>query len=143
MPVVTPTALTRQTAAYLVEPGRIDLRTVAVPRPEAGQVVLRIERALVGGTDRKAFARGHPQIPMPGPFGHRYAGSVARVGPQAPTFEVGQPVMGVHSAPCTDCAFCRRGLWHLCPDVMKEKVLGAFGQYLCIPAPVVRQNLFP
>jgi L-iditol 2-dehydrogenase len=26
---------------------------------------------------------------------------------------------------------------------MKEKVLGAFGQYLCIPAPVARQNLFP
>jgi L-iditol 2-dehydrogenase len=25
---------------------------------------------------------------------------------------------------------------------MKEKVLGAFGQYLCIPAPVARQNLF-
>src|SRR5262249_43112175 len=28
-------------------------------------------------------------------------------------------------------------------DVMKEKVLGAFGQYLCVPAPVARQNLFP
>jgi L-iditol 2-dehydrogenase len=26
---------------------------------------------------------------------------------------------------------------------MKEKVLGAFGQYLCVPAPVARQNLFP
>src|SRR5260370_6997833 len=25
---------------------------------------------------------------------------------------------------------------------MKEKVLGAFAQYLCIPAPVARQNLF-
>jgi L-iditol 2-dehydrogenase len=25
---------------------------------------------------------------------------------------------------------------------MREKVLGAFGQYLCIPAPVARQNLF-
>jgi L-iditol 2-dehydrogenase len=26
---------------------------------------------------------------------------------------------------------------------MKEKVLGAFGQYLCIPAAVARQNVFP
>src|SRR5262249_33357336 len=37
---------------------------------------------------------------------------------------------------------CRKGRWHLCPDVMKEKVLGAFAQYLCVPAPVARQNLF-
>jgi L-iditol 2-dehydrogenase len=50
--------------------------------------------------------------------------------------------MGVHSAPCLTCATCRKELWHLCPDVMKEKVLGAFAQYLCVPAPVARQNLF-
>ncbi len=132
-----------QRAAFLVAPGHVELRDVPLPRPEAGQVVLRIERALVGGTDRKAFVRGHPQIPMPGPFGHRYAGIVAGLGPQAPLFEIGQPVMGVHSAPCLDCPFCGKERWHLCPDVMREKVLGAFGQYLCIPGPVARQNLFP
>ncbi len=134
---------TEQTAAYLVEPGRIELRRVPVPTPEPGQVLLRIERALAGGTDRKAFARGHPQIPMPGPFGHRYAGTVAALGAGAPPLQIGQPVMGVHSAPCLACAWCRKALWHLCPHVMKEKVLGAFAQYLCVPAPVARQNLFP
>jgi L-iditol 2-dehydrogenase len=104
--------------------------------------LLRIDRALAGGTDRKAFARGHPQIPMPGPFGHRYAGTVAALGHDAPTFEVGQPVMGVHSAPCLECDLCGKERQHLCPHVMRDKVLGAFGQYLCIPAAVARQNLF-
>ena len=136
---MTPT----QRSAYLVRPGLVEVRTVAVPRPGPGQVLLRIDRALAGGTDRKAYARGHPQIPMPGPFGHRYAGTVAAVGPGAPAFEVGQPVMGVHSAPCLACDLCRKGRQQLCPHVMREKVLGAFGQYLCIPAPVARQNLFP
>src|SRR5215471_16649828 len=89
-----------QQCAYLVAPERVELRTVPVPQPQAGQVLLKIECALAGGTDRKAFARGHPQIPMPGPFGHRYAGTVAGVGPDAPPFELGVPVMGVHSAPC-------------------------------------------
>jgi L-iditol 2-dehydrogenase len=129
--------------ACLVEPGRVELRHVAVPKPAPGQVLLRIERGLAGGTDRKAYARGHPQIPMPGPFGHRYAGSVAALGDGAPPFEVGQPVMGVHSAPCGTCDVCRKGRRHLCPHVMREKVLGAFGQYLCVPAPVAAQNLFP
>jgi L-iditol 2-dehydrogenase len=131
-----------QTCAYLVEPGRVELRRVPVAAPTAGQVVLRIESALVGGTDRKAFARGHPQIPMPGPFGHRYAGIVAAVGQGTAGWEVGQPVMGVHSAPCLECGLCRRRCWHLCPDVMKEKVLGAFAELLTVPAPVVRQNLY-
>jgi L-iditol 2-dehydrogenase len=131
-----------QTAAYLVAPGKIELRTVPIPQPGDGQVLIRIERALAGGTDRKAFQRGHPQIPMPGLFGHRYAGTVAAVGPGAPPFAVGQPVMGVHSAPCLVCELCRKQRWNLCPDVMKEKVLGSFAQYLCIPALVARQNLF-
>lgn len=34
---------------------------------------------------------------MPGPFGHRYAGTVASLGKDAPAFEIGQCVMGVHS----------------------------------------------
>jgi L-iditol 2-dehydrogenase len=80
---------------------------------------------------------------MPGPFGYRYSGTVLAVGRGAPPFEVEQPVMGVHSAPCLECDYCRTRRWHLCPHVMREKVLGAFGQYLCIPAPIARQNLFP
>jgi L-iditol 2-dehydrogenase len=131
-----------QRSAVLVRPGSVEIRQTPIPRPGPGQVLLRIDRALAGGTDRKAYVRGHPQIPMPGPFGHRYAGKVAGLGAGAPPFEVGQPVMGVHSAPCLACGLCRKGRQHLCPHVMREKVLGAFGQYLCIPAPVARQNLF-
>lgn len=133
----------QQRSAYLVRPGQVEVRMVAVAPPAPGQVLLQIDRALVGGTDRKAYLRGHPQIPMPGPFGHRYAGTVAAVGAGVEHFEVGQAVMGVHSAPCQTCAVCRKGRQHLCPHVMREKVLGAFAEYLCIPAPIVRQNLFP
>lgn len=132
-----------QLSAYLLEPGKIEVREVAVPQPGEGQVLVRVDCALAGGTDRKAFIRGHPQIPMPGPFGHRYAGTVAALGRNAPPFEIGQPIMGVHSAPCLACRFCRSHRQNLCPDVMREKVLGAFSQYLCVPAPVARQNLFP
>ncbi len=137
-----PSVPTSQRAAVLVAPGCVEIRDVPIPTPGPGEVVLRIDCALAGGTDRKAFQRGHPQIPMPGPFGHRYSGTVAAIGPDASPFRIGEPVMGVHSAPCGACAYCRKGRGHLCPQVMREKVLGAFGQYLCIPAAVARQNLF-
>src|SRR2546421_598424 len=106
-----------QRCACPLAPGQVELRETAVPPPGPGQVLLRIERAMAGGTDRKAFQRGHPQIPMPGPFGHRYAGLVVALGDGAPAFEEGQPVMGVHSAPCGECELCRKGRWQLCPDV--------------------------
>src|SRR5262249_16431236 len=41
------------------------------------------------------------------------------------------------------CELCRKERWNLCPFVMRDKVLGAFGQYLLLPENVVRQNLFP
>jgi L-iditol 2-dehydrogenase len=138
----TVAASDRQIAAYLVKPGKIELRQVSIPKPGPDEVVLRVERALAGGTDRKAFTRGHPQIPMPGVFGHRYTGTATALGPQAPPFEIGQPLMGVHSAPCLNCELCQRQRWNLCPQVMREKVLGAFAQYLCVPGNVARQNLF-
>jgi L-iditol 2-dehydrogenase len=128
--------------AYLLAPGKIELRRVPVPEPGPGELLVRLEAALAGGTDRKAFGRGHPQIPMPGPFGHRYSGTVAALGREAPPFSIGEPIMGVHSAPCQACRLCRTRREQLCPDVMKEKVLGAFAQYLLVPPAVARQNLF-
>lgn len=130
-------------SAVLVAPGQVEIRDVPVPQPRVGEVLVRIEAALAGGTDRKAYQRGHPQIPMPGPFGHRYAGVVAALGPDAPDLALGQPIMGVHTAPCLACDLCRKQRWTQCPHVMRDKVLGAFAQYLRIPAQVARLNLFP
>ena len=111
--------------------------------PRGGDVVVRVEVALTCGTDLKAYQRGHHLIPMPGPFGHEYAGVVAAVGPDVRDFAPGDAVMGVHSAPCGACYWCARGEGNLCPHVMETKVLGAYAEYLCIPEHIARVNLFP
>ena len=67
--------------AVLVSPGRIELKEVPEPEPGPGEVVIRVSSALSCGTDLKAYLRGHHLIPMPGPFGHEYSGTVAKVGP--------------------------------------------------------------
>ncbi|MFW6124634.1 MAG: zinc-dependent alcohol dehydrogenase [Pirellulales bacterium] len=130
-------------AAYLVRPGEIEIRDVPTPQPAEGEVVLRVERALTCGTDLKAYRRGHPLIPMPGPLGHQYAGIVERVGRGVAGFEPGEPVWGVNSAPCMQCRFCHRRRYNLCRSVSQELLLGAFAQYLRIPRRVVEQNLLP
>ena len=126
---------------FLEAPGRIALRETDVPTPSEGEILVRVKAATTCGTDLKAYRRGHPKIPMPGPFGHEYAGVVEAVGEGAP-FRVGEAVMGVHSAPCQRCFWCLRGQENLCDSIMETMVLGSFAEYLLIPARVARLNVF-
>jgi L-iditol 2-dehydrogenase len=126
----------------LIKPGKIEIRDVPVPEPSEGEVVVKIHTALTCGTDLKAYDRGHTLIPMPGPFGHEYSGTVAKTGKRVNDFREGDSVMGVHSAPCNECRCCKRGLYNLCEVIMETKALGAFSEYLLLPASIVKQNLF-
>ena len=129
-------------AAILKEPGCIEICEVERPVPAEGELLVKVEAALTCGTDLKAYLRGHPLIPMPGPFGHEFSGVVAEKGKGTRRFKAGDPVMGVHSAPCLQCAYCRRGLSNLCEHIMTTKVLGTFAEYILIPRHIVAQNLF-
>ncbi len=130
-------------AGYLIEPSRIELRDIPVPTPGPGEIVVRIRAALTDGTDLKAYRRGHPQMPMPTRFGHEFSGDVAAAGSAVDRFAVGDAVMSVHSAPCGACFWCRHDEHELCAHVMETKLLGAYAQYVLVPAHVVRENAYP
>lgn len=129
-------------AAVLVEPGKIEIRSIKTPEPGEGELLVRIKTALTCGTDLKAFVRGHPMIPMPGLFGHEFSGTVASAGKGVRRFKEGDEVMAVHSAPCRSCRYCKKGLFNLCDQLMKSKVLGAFAEYILLPSPIVKQHVF-
>jgi len=50
--------------------------------------------------------------------------------------------MTVHSAPCGNCYWCRKNQGNLCESVMETKVLGAFADYVKVPAHIVARNMF-
>lgn len=127
----------------LVKPGRIEIADVKKPSPKAGEILLRVKAALTCGTDLKAFLRGHPVIPMPGPFGHEFSGTVEAVGKGVAKFRPGDDIMAVHSAPCLKCRYCKKSLYNLCENIMETKVLGAFSEYILIPPHIVKQNVYP
>jgi len=129
-------------AGYLTAPGEVELRDVAVPVPERGGLVVRVRVALTDGTDLKAYRRGHPQMPMPTRFGHEFSGDVAAVGDGVSSFAPGDAIMCVHSAPDGTCYWCKRGEEELCERVMESKILGAYAQYIAVPAHIVARNAF-
>lgn len=129
-------------AAILVEPRRIELRETQTPQPSAGGIVVRVRAALTDGTDLKAWRRGHPQMPMPTPFGHEFAGDVAAIGEGVTKFAPGDAVMSVHSAPCGACFWCKHAQEELCESVMSTKILGAYAEYIEVPRHIVERNCF-
>lgn len=129
-------------ATILVEPGKIELQDVEMPRAGPGEVVVRIRSALTCGTDLKAFRRGHPKMPTPTRFGHEFSGDVWEVGEGVEGFKVGDQVMCVPSAPCGECDECRRGLENLCNSAMETMILGAYAEYIKVPARIVKHNMF-
>ena len=131
-------------ACVLVEPGRIETRD-DVDMPVAGpdDVVVEVKSALTCGTDLKAYRRGHHLMPPPTLFGHEFSGVIVDKGNKVDRFSVGQPVMSVHTAPCGECVYCGRGLQNLCPHLTKTMALGAYAEYLRVPAHVVDANMYP
>jgi L-iditol 2-dehydrogenase len=130
-------------ACVLVEPGRIELRELPRPVPGPDEIVVRVRSALTCGTDVKAFARGHPKFPMPTRFGHEFSGEVAAVGSQVPNWRAGDAVMATPTAPCGGCYYCERRQENLCETVMNTMVLGAYAEYIKLPARIIRTNLYP
>jgi L-iditol 2-dehydrogenase len=124
-------------------PGDVRLAEVPVPVPGPGEVLVRVEVALVCGTDAKTYRRGHPLLleQAPAPFGHEYAGTIVKVGADVQGFMPGDRVTSANSAPCGHCFFCRRDQASLC-EHLTPLLNGAYADYLLVPANIVAVNMF-
>jgi L-iditol 2-dehydrogenase len=129
--------------SVLLEPGRVELREVPKPDPQPGELIVRVELAMTCGTDLKTFRRGHPMFPCPTPLGHEFTGRVSAVGAGQARFSEGDAVFVAPSGPCRACDPCARGLENLCDNIRVGTIaLGAFADYVRVPAPVAQHNVF-
>lgn len=128
--------------AYLTEPRKIEIFDIPKPKPKPKEVLVRIKAALTCGTDLKAYMRGHPLIPMPGPFGHEFSGVIEEVGEEVEGFRAGDAVMLVHTAPCGMCVYCKRELFNHCISLKRDMMLGAFAELILVKERVVTTNMF-
>ena len=122
-----------QRTVFLLGPERVELRTVPVPEPGPGELLLKIEAATTCGTDVKVLRRGgHPRmLQVPTPFGHEMAGTRGGGGPEPTPLEGGRPGRGRQLGPCGACEWCLRDRENLCADL--QYLNGAFAEYLLVP----------
>jgi L-iditol 2-dehydrogenase len=106
--------------AVMTEPGRIVLRDVPVPEPGPGEVLLRIRRIGVCGSDIHVYHGKHPYTKYPVVQGHEFSASVEALGPGVEGPVPGIKVTSMPQEVCGRCQPCLRGDYHICDELKVE-----------------------
>jgi 2-desacetyl-2-hydroxyethyl bacteriochlorophyllide A dehydrogenase len=97
----------------------VEFRTVEIPEPGYGQVLVRMKASSICGSDLRAIYRAHlgkgAEGYTPGTIaGHEPCGQIEKVGPGCQRFKVGDRVVIYHISGCGVCHDCRRGYMISC-----------------------------
>ncbi len=115
-------------AAYLPGNSTTELRTVPVPTPAHGEVLIRMKASTICGSDIRAIYREHlgkgPEGYQGVIAGHEPAGQIVETGPGCRRFKTGDRVIVYHISGCGVCNDCRRGYMISCTS---EKYRRAYG----------------
>jgi threonine 3-dehydrogenase len=114
------------------------LEEVPVPVPDKNEVLIKVSRTAICGTDVHIFnwdSWAQKTIPVPMPIGHEFVGVVAEVGENVLDFKPGDIVSGEGHLVCGHCRNCLAGRRHLCMSTSGVGVnrQGAYAEYLSIP----------
>lgn len=115
------------------------LMQVPVPTPGPGEVLIKIRKTAICGTDVHIYTWdpwSQKTIVPPMTIGHEYVGEIAELGAGVTGLAIGQRVSGEGHIVCGKCRNCRAGNGHWCKHTRGVGVNrdGAFAEYLCIPA---------
>ncbi len=116
-----------------------EMREVPVPEPGPDEVLVRVKRAGICGTDHHIFQWdpwAASRIKPPLIFGHELSGVVEKTGKNVTTHKVGDHVSAETHVVCGKCYQCRTGRKHVCKNVSIIGVdrPGCFADYVVIPA---------
>ncbi len=120
----------------MTEPGKIIFREIETPVPGPGQVLVRIKRIGVCGSDIHVYYGEHKGTGYPVTQGHEVSGQVAGLGEGVTQFRVGQKVTIEPQVVCGKCYPCRHGKYNLCEHlrVMGFQTTGTASEYFAVDA---------
>ena len=103
--------------AVMSAPGQIEHRQVPAPNPEAGEVLLRVRRIGVCGSDIHVWHGKHPFTSYPVVQGHEFSATVEQAGPGVSDLRLGSTVTVRPQLVCGECASCLRGDYNICNNL--------------------------
>lgn len=120
------------------------LEEVPQPDPQAFEVLIKIKKTAICGTDLHIYEWdewAQKNIRLPQIIGHEFVGEIVTVGKEVTNFKPGMRVSGEGHIACGYCRPCRSGRAHLCHrnETIGVTRSGCFADYLILPA----SNAYP
>ena len=122
--------------AVMTSPGQIEFREVPVPAVGAGDVLLRMKRIGVCGSDIHVYHGKHALTPYPVVQGHEVCGVVEKTGAGVRGLKPGDLATFQPQVTCGTCYPCTHGAYHICDSlkVMGFQTTGAGSEYFAVEA---------
>ena len=116
------------------EPGKISFRKISVPQPGPDQVLIKIKKIGICGSDIHVYHGTHPYTGYPITQGHEVSGKVVAVGEYVKDISVEQKVVIEPQVFCGRCYPCLHGKYNLCENlkVMGFQTTGTASEYFVV-----------
>jgi len=103
--------------AVMVEPGKIQFNNLPEPTCGPDEIMLRIQRIGVCGSDIHVWHGKHPFTPYPVVQGHEFSAIVETVGENVTKTKIGMKATARPQLVCGSCKPCKRGQYNVCQNL--------------------------
>jgi S-(hydroxymethyl)glutathione dehydrogenase/alcohol dehydrogenase len=112
-------------AAVAFEAGKpLEVTTVQLEGPRAGEVLVEIKATGVCHTDEFTRSGADPEGIFPAILGHEGAGVVVDVGPGVTSLKKGDHVIPLYTPECRECEYCLNPKTNLCQSIRTTQGAG-------------------
>lgn len=120
----------------MTEPKKIVFREIPIPEPKEQEVLVKIMKIGICGSDIHVYHGTHPFTSYPITQGHEVSGEIVKLGNKVEGFCVGQKVTIEPQVTCGTCYLCRTGKYNLCENlkVMGFQTTGTASEYFAVDA---------
>ncbi len=118
----------------MTKPGIIEFEEVEMPRITDNEILVKIMRIGICGSDLHVYKGEHPFTSYPVTQGHEVSGLIVELGKNTKGFTLGQRVTIEPQQTCGTCYLCRGGRYNLCENlkVMGFQTTGAASEYFAV-----------
>jgi 2-desacetyl-2-hydroxyethyl bacteriochlorophyllide A dehydrogenase len=117
-----------------LEPGSLAIEQRPIPEPGPAEVLVRVRRVGMCGTDMHIFRGVQPFLSYPRIMGHELSGEIVK-SPDGSDLRPGEPVCVLPYFSCGKCSACRKGRPNCCMSlsVLGVHQDGGLAEYVTVP----------
>lgn len=120
----------------MTSPGVIEFHEIPNPTPGDNEVLVKIMKIGICGSDIHVYHGEHPFTSYPVTQGHEVSGEIVALGTNAKGFRIGQKVTIQPQVVCGKCYPCTHGKYNLCEElkVMGFQTTGVASHFFAVDA---------